>query len=54
MKTNTYLILTILIIVTTITTVFQSCNKENEEPNKPPTCKIISPTAGEDISKVKQ
>jgi len=51
MKTKTYLIFAISIIVSSITIAFQSCNKENEEPNKPPTCKIISPTASEDISK---
>ena len=49
MKTKPNLFL--LISLFTITTlVFQSCNKE-EETNQPPTCKITSPSNGQEIPK---
>ncbi len=43
MKTKNILI-TLITILAVIALVFQSCKKNEEESNQPPTCKIVAPT----------
>ncbi len=50
MKTKAILIALITILAVT-TLVFQSCIKDEEKTNQPPTCTITSPSNGEEIAK---
>ena len=50
MKTKTIFITLILMLALTAF-IFQSCGKDEEKTNTPPTCKISSPTNGQEIAK---